>query len=343
MILESISEGFLFLDNDWAIQYVNDQAAAIAGLESMTLLGKSLWEEFSGLEKSFLGKALRQARQSGEVQRVEDYYSPLSRWLHANVYPSPDGLSVFIQDVSEKRSQQEKLLVTEKLAATGRLAATIAHEINNPLESVMNLLYLARISRNATPETIEQYLLTAEQELTRVSQIARHTLGFYRETSVPAQVDLSRVLDDVLTVYQSRLQASHIEVIRNFQSVPHLQAIRGELHQVFSNLVSNAVDAMRGGGRLRLSLSEKGRGVKVVVEDNGSGILADHLHKLFEPFFTTKASVGTGLGLWVVKQFVEQHGGTISVESNTDAIDHGTKFIIFLPLTATIAVNQRVM
>jgi PAS domain S-box-containing protein len=343
MILESISEGFLFVDNDWVIQYVNDQAAAVAGRESRDLLGKALWDEFHGLDRSFLGEALREARRSGDIQRVEDYYSSLSRWLHVNIYPSPDGLSVFIQDVSEKRSQQEKLLLTEKLAATGRLAATIAHEINNPLESVMNLLYLARISRNATPETIEQYLLTAEQELTRVSQIARHTLGFYRETSVPVEVDLSRVLNDVLTVYHSRLQASHIEVIRNFQSVPHLQAIRGELHQVFSNLVSNAIDAMQGGGRLRLSLREKGRSMEVVVEDNGSGISADHLEKLFEPFFTTKASVGTGLGLWVVKQFVEQLGGTISVESNTDSIDHGTQFIIFLPLTAPVALDQRVM
>jgi PAS domain S-box-containing protein len=343
VILESISEGFLFLDHDWAIQYVNDQAAAIAGRTSIDLLGKAVWEEFYGLETSFLGKALREARQAGEIQRVEDYYSPLSRWLHANVYPSPDGLSVFIQDVSEKRNQQEKLLLSEKLAATGRLAATIAHEINNPLESVMNLLYLARISRNATPETVQEYLLTAEQELTRVSQIARHTLGFYRETSVPTQVDVARVLDDVLTVYHSRLHASHIEVIRNYQPVPQLQAIRGEIQQVFSNLVSNAIDAMPGGGQLRLSLSEKAPGTEVVVEDNGSGIAADHLPRLFEPFFTTKASVGTGLGLWVVKQFVEQHGGTVSVASDTSEREHGTRFIIFLPLTAPVAPNQRVM
>jgi PAS domain S-box-containing protein len=343
VILESISEGFLFLDRDWAIHYVNDHAAAIAGRESIDLLGKSIWKEFSGLEKSFLGKALREARQTGEIQRVEDYYSPLSRWLRANVYASSDGLSVFIQDVSEYRRQQEKLVLTEKLAATGRLAATIAHEINNPLESVMNLLYLARISRNATPETVQQYLLTAEQELTRVSQIARHTLGFYRETSVPTQVDVSRVLDDVLMVYHSRLHASHIEVIRNYQPVPQLHAIRGEIQQVFSNLISNAIDAMQGGGRLRLSLSEKAQGTEVVVEDNGSGIAADHLPKLFEPFFTTKASVGTGLGLWVVKQFIEQHGGTVTVESNTSPSEHGTRFIIFLPLTAPMAPNQRVM
>ena len=347
LILASISEGFLFLDNAWEIEYINDQAAVIAGRSSEKLRGKILWEELPEIENSVFGSALREARKSGEVQRVEDYYSPLGRWLHINAYPSSDGLSVFVQDVSEKRRQQEKLLVSEKLAATGRLAATIAHEINNPLEAVMNLLYLARVSKSAAPATIQEYLMTAEQELTRVSQIARHTLGFYRETSVPTSVDLARLLDEVLAVYRSRLSASNIEVIRSFEPVPPLQALRGEIHQVISNLVSNAIDAMQGGGRLILSLSEgerQGRpGCEIVVEDNGSGIPEDHLEKLFEPFFTTKVSVGTGLGLWVVKQFVEEHSGTVSVNSTTDAIKQGTQFTIFLPVEAIIAPKRRVM
>jgi len=348
MILESISEGFLFLDHQWTIQYINDQAAAMIGRTSGEVTERNLWDAFPGLEDSQFGQALHRAKQTGEVQRVEDYYAPLQRWLHANAHPSQEGLSIFLQDVTEKRSQQEKLLITEKLAATGRLAATIAHEINNPLESVINLLYLARISRSATPETIQQYLVTAEQELTRVSQIARHTLGFYRETSVPTDVDITRVLEDVLTVYHSRLNGAHIEVTRNFQPVPKLHALRGEIHQVFSNLVSNAIDAMQGGGgRLRVSIvnSQRGEqpGIEIVVEDNGSGITVEHQQKLFEPFFTTKLSVGTGLGLWVVKQFVEQHGGAVTLVSSTDPVDHGTRFIIFLPLAATISVKHHVM
>jgi PAS domain S-box-containing protein len=347
MILDSISEGFLFLDDDWNIQYINDQAAAIIDRKAAELLQRNLWSEFPGLEATSFGQAYHKARQTGEVHRLEDYYAPLQRWFHANIYPSQEGLSVFVQDVTEKRNQQEKLLVTEKLAATGRLAATIAHEINNPLESVMNLLYLARISRTATPETIQQYLMTAEQELTRVSQIARHTLGFYRETSIPADVDVARVLDDALTVYQSRLNGNHIEVTRNFQPVPHLHALRGEIHQVFSNLISNAIDAMQGGGHLTVSLANSQRceqtGIEIVVGDDGSGISPDHLQRLFEPFFTTKLSVGTGLGLWVVKQFVEQHAGTVSVDSSTGATNHGTRFIIFLPLAATISVQHHVM
>ena len=346
-ILESISEGFFFLDHDWTIRYMNSQGAAIARRPAADMVGMPLWDEFQELESSSFGAAFRKAQETGEIQRVEDYYRPLDRWLHANMYPSSEGLSVFVQDVSEKRRQQQQLLVTEKLAATGRLAATIAHEINNPLESVLNLLYLARISRTATREKISEYLLTAEQELTRVSQIARHTLGFYRDTSMPVDVDITRVLEDVLTVYHSRLAASNIQVVRHFQAVPALHALRGEIHQIFSNLVSNAIDAMRGGGRLVLSLAEtereSKRGIGIVVEDDGSGISAEHRARLFEPFFTTKVSVGTGLGLWVVKQFIQDHGGEVSVESSTDAIDHGTRFMIFLPLSASISINQRVM
>jgi signal transduction histidine kinase len=180
-----------------------------------------------------------------------------------------------------------------------------------------------------------------------VSEIARHTLGFYRETSVPTDVDLTRVLNDVLTVYQSRLAANRIQIVKKFSTVHSLHGLRGEIHQVFSNLVSNAIDAMPGGGRLMVSLSEverEGRtGIEIVVEDNGSGIAADHQEKLFEPFFTTKASVGTGLGLWVVQQFVQDHGGMVAVESSTEASDHGTRFIIFLPLAASISTNRRVM
>jgi PAS domain S-box-containing protein len=346
-ILESISEGFTFVDHAWTIRYVNHQSAVISGRPADELVGKRLWDEFPELESSGFGQALRKAQQTGEIERFEDFYPPLDRWLHANMYPSSEGISIFVQDVSEKRRQQQQLLVTEKLAATGRLAATIAHEINNPLESVLNLLYLSRISRTATREKINEYLLTAEQELTRVSQIARHTLGFYRDTSVPAEVDLARILDDVLTVYHSRLSASNIQVVKQFGPAPPLYALRGELHQVFSNLVSNAIDAMRGGGRLVLSLAETARagtrGVEVVVEDNGSGIAPEHRLRLFEPFFTTKVSVGTGLGLWVVKQFIEDHQGAIGVESSTDANNHGTQFTIFLPVAARVAISQRVM
>ncbi len=336
-ILESISEGFLFVDRSWRIRYANQQAAEIGVLELPTIVGRNLWEVFPGIQRSSFAKAFREAMESGQIARVEDHYAPSNRWIHANAYPSGEGLSIFAQDVTERRIQQEKLLLSEKLAATGRLAATIAHEINNPLESVLNLIYLARTT-NAPIEKVREYLSTAEKELTRVSHIARHTLGFYRETSVASNIDMPALIEEVLTVYDSRLRAAGVEVRKEISIVPAVRALRGELHQVFSNLVSNAIDAMREGGTLKISIREAGdsfgRGVLVAVEDTGEGIPAANLPRLFEPFFTTKLNAGTGLGLWVVRQFVASWGGTISVNSSSEADNHGTTFTIVLPLVS---------
>jgi signal transduction histidine kinase len=271
---------------------------------------------------------------------VEERYGSENRWIHANAYPSAEGLSIFSQDVTDRRVQQEKLLLTEKLAATGRLAATIAHEINNPLESVLNLIYLARTAPNIAPG-YQEYLGTAEKEITRVSHIARHTLGFYRETSVASNIDIAVLLEEVLTVYDSRLRASNIEVIRDFAVTPAIRALRGELHQVFSNLISNAIDATREGGQLRLIVREEKEGVRVTVQDTGTGVPEAILPRLFEPFFTTKVGAGTGLGLWVVRQFVQSWGGTIDVTSATGVSQHGTAFTIFLPrISASEAQNR---
>ena len=343
-ILETISEGFIFVDREWRIRYANEQLAVLGAVPLSSILGKTLWEAFPGIENSSFVPAYRDAMATGRVTHHEDYYEPSKRWIHANAYPSPDGLSIFAQDVTERRVQQEKLLLSEKLAATGRLAATIAHEINNPLESVLNLIYLARTSR-AEIAKIREYLETAEKELNRVSHIARHTLGFYRDTSVASDIDMPSLIEEVLTVYDSRLRASSIVVVRDFAIVPAVHALRGELHQTFSNLISNAIDAMRdGGGQLKISVQQarggNDIGVLVTLEDTGSGIPFENIPRLFEPFFTTKTAAGTGLGLWVVRQFVTSWGGTIDVDSSTDTQKHGTRFTIFLPQLAVVEVKK---
>jgi signal transduction histidine kinase len=308
------------------------------------LIGHDLWQMFPGIDQTSFGAAYREAMETGQPRSVEDYYELLGRWLQASAYPSPEGLSIFAQDVTDRRTQQEKLLLSEKLAATGRLAATIAHEINNPLESVLNLIYLARTSRSEMAK-IREYLETAEKELNRVSHIARHTLGFYRETSVASNIDLPALLEEVLTVYESRLRASSIAVVRDFAIVPPVRSLRGELHQVFSNLISNAIDAMRDGGQLRISVRESARaqdlGLVVSLQDTGIGIPQENLPHLFEPFFTTKPAAGTGLGLWVVRQFVASWGGTINVSSTTGPQEHGTTFTLFLPLVAVSDAKKR--
>ena len=343
-MLARISEAFVAVDREWRITYANEQIAELSEFGAGDLIGQDLWEVFPGLAESKFGRVYREAMESGRVTRLEDHYQPLDRWFHANAYPSPDGLSIFALDVTNKRVQQEKLLLSEKLAATGRLAATIAHEINNPLESVLNLIYLSRISK-AEIGKIREYLATAERELTRVAHIARHTLGFYRESSAPGDIDMPALIEEVLTVYHSRIRSAGVEVTRDFAVVPAVHALRGELHQVFSNLISNAIDAMRDGGALRISVREavetSGKGVMVSIQDTGVGIPAQHLPRLFEPFFTTKPNAGTGLGLWVVQQFVQSWGGTVNVSSSTQLPDRGTRFTIFLPLKSVSETQNK--
>jgi len=339
-ILESISEGFLLVDRNWCVGYANEQWAAQGGLKQSEAIGKLLWDLFPELSESVFGQSYRQAMETRQVVRTEEFYKPLNRWFHVNIYPSSEGISIFVQDVTERRLHQDRLMLSEKLAATGRLAATIAHEINNPLESVLNLIYLARTSRDLS-ERIRELLMTAEKEVTRVSHIARHTLGFYRDTSAPSQIDMPALVEEVLTVYDSRLRAGGIKVRKDFTALPAVEALRGEMHQVFSNLFSNAIDAMREGGTLTISLREEKEnanlGIRIRVEDTGVGIPAENLDRLFEAFFTTKPSAGTGLGLWVVKQFVEAWGGRIEVTSSVEPETHGTAFNLVVPV---LAVSQ---
>ncbi|WP_263419697.1 sensor histidine kinase [Terriglobus albidus] len=232
---------------------------------------------------------------------------------------------------------QEALRRAEKLAVTGRLAASIAHEINNPLESVTNLLYLLR--SEASSDTAQLYLSQAEQELARVTEIAKHTLRYYKEPNKPVLVDVSAVLDSMLTLYHSRLIAAQIDVCKEMRSpVVSAHANPGELRQVIANLIGNALDAMRTGGKLRLrigswyspKLSDR-RYLSLTIADTGSGIDPQLLPIVFEPFVTTKGETGTGLGLWVTQEIVRKNGWSIRVRSSINPDHRGTVFSILIP------------
>lgn len=233
---------------------------------------------------------------------------------------------------------QEALRRSEKLAVTGRLAASIAHEINNPLESVINLLFLAR-SETLT-DAAQNYLQQAENELARVTEITKHTLRFYKEPNQASQVDLISILDSVLTLYHSRLIAAKIVVEKEVtrSSLPIL-ASPGELRQVIANLVGNALDAMRSGGKLRLRVSvehHSGDGAakaRLSIADTGHGIPKHILPTIFEPFITTKGETGTGLGLWVTDEIIKKNGWSMRVRSNTQQKHAGTVFSLLMPLS----------
>jgi signal transduction histidine kinase len=239
---------------------------------------------------------------------------------------------------SLRRSRQadEALRQSEKLAVAGRLAASIAHEINNPLTAVTNLLYL--ISTAKSLDQVKSYADIAQQELSRVSEIAIQTLKFYRQPSNPARVQLNEVLDSVLSLYHARLTAAGIRVDKRYGAAQAITGFGGELRQLFANLISNSVDAMRSGGQLKIRVKDAiefsngaRSGVRILIADSGSGIPVDIKNTMFDAFVTTKGTTGTGLGLWVSSGIIQKHGGKVRVKSSTVPGKSGTVFSIFLP------------
>jgi PAS domain S-box-containing protein len=262
------------------------------------------------------------------------------RWVLARAQPLIDAVGKVVHwfgtstDIHERKAAENLLLRTEKLAAAGRLAATVAHEINNPLEAVGNLIYLA-LHEPELPPVSRGYLRMANEELRRVGHIVSQTLGFYRESSTPQPVDLSALVNDVLSLYERKLDARQIRVTRNMESVV-VEGVAGELRQVVANLLSNALDAMEPYGVLAMEVRSERDQVRLSISDTGHGIATPLLEHIFEPFFTTKKDAGTGLGLWVAKGIVEKHQGRLDVMSSQREEDHGTAFVMTLPRKDTL-------
>lgn len=242
------------------------------------------------------------------------------------------GLFLDIEDLTESRQIESVLRNSERLASAGRMAAAIAHEINNPLEAVMNLLYLLRNESHAP--SADHLLSLAESELERVSRIARQTLAFYRESGKPTRVDLREVLNLAADVHCTRLP--EVRVHRRYRTSQFISGYLSELQQVFHNLIGNAIDA--GAHDIFLHLrnvteieAPHRKGVLISVADNGSGIDESVRAHIFNPFITTKGEKGTGLGLWTSRGIVVRHGGTIKLRTSTAPGHTGTCFSIFLP------------
>lgn len=295
-------------------------------------------------------------RKDGELIDVALTISPIRDATRKRIV----GASTIAREISDLKRAERTLRATEKLAATGRLAASIAHEINNPMASVTNLLYLLQHHSTLDPAA-KEYVKMAQEELQRVTHIVRQMLGFYRESETPVPVDLKDVVENVLLLYQRRLQNSRIQVSTDFHTVasshssksisalpgtPVVRGFPGEIRQVFSNLVVNAIEALGELGRIRIRVrpahdwSNPGvAGVRVLIADDGPGIPELARRHIFEPFFTTKGERGTGLGLWVSEGIVRKHGGIMRVRSNTSGHRHGTCFSIFLP-AEKVALNR---
>jgi signal transduction histidine kinase len=237
--------------------------------------------------------------------------------------------------VTQVRLQDEALRRSEKLAAVGQLASSIAHEINNPLESITNLLYLIRQSKSM--DDVQHYTTLAQGELSRVTEITLQTLRFNRQQSKPVEVDMAELLRTVMALYTGRVMVRSIDADLKLLPSPRVLSLEGEIRQVVNNLVRNALDAMSSGGRLLVRLHPQRdwhrgtKGVRLTVADTGEGIRAEMRAHLFEPFQTTKEMTGTGLGLWVSKGIVEKHGGYIRTKTRRGK-GHGTVFTVWLPV-----------
>ena len=257
--------------------------------------------------------------------------------LNPTAPPEERQLAGFFADLTLQKKSEELLRRTEKLAVAGRLAASIAHEINNPLEAITNLLYL--VGTSELEPSAREYLDAAQVELDRVAKITVQTLRFHRRSTRAGETDAGELVETVFPLFESRLRHCDARVERRFRPVPKVLVHDGEIRQVVANLVGNATDALSAGGRLLLRTAPArdartgAEGVAITVADTGAGISPDALPRIFEPFFSTKGNTGTGLGLWVSLEIVERHQGTLRVRSRKG---DGTVFRLFLPKTSAV-------
>lgn len=346
--LSSIGDGVIATDDQGRVSFLNPIAERLTGTSLEEARGKKIGEVFpifseatnnpvdNPVEKVLaLGSVVGLANHSvlrhrdGHLLPIEDSAAPITDDSGRLI-----GVVLVFHDASRERSFQDVLRRTEKLAAAARLAATVSHEINNPLEAIGNLIFLARTNPDA-PEKVVAQLQLAEQELARVSHITRQTLGFYRESTSPTSLHIPTLVESVLTLYSNKLQVKQIQIQLALEACPPITGLAGEIQQLVSNIISNAIDAAPFNGTLKIDASPiklaGGDSIRLTIEDDGPGIAPENLKRIFEPFFTTKKDVGTGLGLWVCKEIAERHGGSVQAESKNANGAKGAIFTILLP------------
>ncbi len=329
---------------DFRYLRVSKRLAEIIGLPQQEIVGRKVEEIVTSEGISTLlarvrhGESLRDQQHSlefknspGVVRSFNSNYAPVM-----NADGTVRAISGAVLEVTHLRKAEEALVRSEKLAAVGRLASSISHEINNPLEAVTNLLYLIA-GEQGLGQDATGYVQMAQEELRRVSQIATQTLRFHRQANSPTQVTAYQLIEPVLRLFHGRLMNSGITVDSVYKTDRNILCFENDIRQILNNLIANAIDAMRTGGRLCIrahnayDLRSGFEGVRITVADNGHGMDGQTRQRIFEPFYTTKALNGNGLGLWISQGIVERHQGQLRVRSSQHASRRGTAFSLFLP------------
>jgi PAS domain S-box-containing protein len=346
--LQASGTGLWVWDVEKGVVYRSDQMFRMVGCEPGAFKSEpEAWLEYIHPDDAEgLKRAIEKAREDGT-----DYHNQYrvrrkdgsERWLESQgkCQFNSEGKVVRMvgvaADITRRKMAEDAMLRAEKLALAGRLAAAVAHEINNPLEAVANMLYL--ITLTDTTEQAQKHAASALDELMRISLIAQSTLKFHRQTGTPKVVLLSEVLDTVIALFRARMQGMDIALEVEVGPEVPIACMPSEAQQIFANLVANAIEAMQRGGRLRIRLrvardwrDRRAEGMRVTICDSGTGIDRATLRRIFEPFYTTKAETGTGLGLWVVTQLVERHKGQVRVWSSQRGDVSATVFSVFLPI-----------
>lgn len=337
----------LFDPVDFRYLRVNDRQAETLGLPINKILGRRITEiaPLKGIEEIFQqaasGKIIRNHVFEGELPSRPGEH----RYWNVNYAPVFSGegkvtaIAAVIQETTHQRKAEQALIQSEKLAAVGRLASSISHEINNPLEAITNLLYLVQNSGDLPP-FLAGYVRTAQSELSRVCQIATQTLRFHRQAFSATRVTARELVNPVINLYHGRLLNSGIVVETDFRTSKPLLCFENDIRQVLNNLIANAIDAMRQGGRLIVRAydateyhrdNQTRTGVRITIADTGHGMSRAVQARIFEPFYTTKELNGTGLGLWISTGIVDRHEGHLRLRSSNHPAYHSTVFSLFLP------------
>jgi PAS domain S-box-containing protein len=348
--IRSIGDAVIACDADGNVDFMNLVAEQLTGWKEAEAKGKSLHEIFPIFNeetRAAVENPVDKVRRFGTVVGLANHTFLAAKdgtevCIDDSGAPIRDsagkmiGVVLVFRDITERRMSEGALMRAEKLAAAGRLAASVAHEVNNPLEGLTNLVYIARRSNDL--DEIRSLLTQAENELGRIAHITRQSLGFYRETSAAARFKPATIVREVTDFYASRATGLGVSFIVKTKTEREVLGSPGELRQILSNLLANSLDACASGSIIRIEASSavdprdlSRPGVRITIADTGFGIPAKHLENIFEPFFTTKKDTGTGLGLWVSRELVQKHGGSLRVRSRTSDPLCGTVFSIFLP------------